>query len=95
MRWCKDKRWARLRATALRKSKQMCALCVRYGKRKDAKAVHHIYPRSEYPEYTYCAWNLIPLCRGCHNAMHTRHSDGLTMRGEKLKNATIPPTLRL
>lgn len=53
-----------------------------------AHTVHHIFPWEFYPEYTYENWNLISLCKDCHNKMHDRESHKLTEEGERLRRKT-------
>ena len=55
------------------------------GKNVPAVTVHHIFPRSEYPEYQWEEWNLISLSWSAHNMMHIRDTDKLTDRGELLR----------
>ena len=66
----RDKRWKRLRRAMLARAGWMCEECRRYGKREDAEAVHHVYPKNEYPEYQWTAWNLMCLSKTCHYAIH-------------------------
>lgn len=87
----KTARWVSLRKRILRRDKYLCQNCKRYGRRVEATTVHHIYPLSEYDEYKYCAWNLISLCSACHNKMHDRDSDRLTIEGMRLKEKTPRP----
>ena len=46
----------------------MCQLSKRYGINRPADMVHHVFPRDEFPEYTWADWNLISLT----NAMHVQ-----------------------
>lgn len=39
-----------------------CCLC---GQRPVDAA--HLLPKSEYPEHYIKEWNIVPLCRSCHN----------------------------
>lgn len=45
-------------------------------------------PLEFYPEYRTVGWNLISLCRECHNRMHDRDSHELTEEGNKLARET-------
>lgn len=81
----KDKRWIKLRGLALKRDKYLCQWSLRFGIRKDAHVVHHIYPVEIYPEYQWCLWNLISLADdSVHNKMHIRGSHELTPEGKKL-----------
>lgn len=67
----------------------MCQICKRYGKRVEAKHVHHVAPLELYPEHALASWNLISLCMGCHNRMHDRETHELTEEGQKLLQTTL------
>lgn len=77
-------KWIRLRQSILIRDKYMCQYCKRYGKTIQADHVHHVLPREFYPDYTYCPWNLISLCKECHNVMHYRTDRSLTDKGKEL-----------
>ena len=87
----KEKRWKVKRLHILRRDGYMCRECQRYGRRVDADTVHHIYPAEEYPEYVYSDWNLISLCKKCHDGMHDRITNTLTDKGKSLMQRTSPP----
>ena len=57
---------------------------LRNGRRVEADTVHHIFPADVYPQYKYCAWNLISLTFGNHEAMHNRIMGTLSSAGRKL-----------
>lgn len=84
-------RWRKKRIHILKRDGYICQHFKRYGKRIDADTAHHIYPVDEYPEYTWCDWNLISLSRKAHDMMHDRVTGKLTRLGEELKRKTIPP----
>ena len=84
-------RWRKLRKKILKRDKYMCQISKRYGKRVDAVTVHHIYPRSHYPQWQWCSWNLISVSKEVHNRLHDRLTDELTAEGEALKKRTPPP----
>lgn len=81
----KVKKWENKRERILRRDGYMCQECKRYGKRVSAEHVHHIFPVETYPEYQWEDWNLISLCKKCHNKMHDRDTHELSQEGEKLK----------
>ena len=81
-------RWIKLRERILRRDGYMCQISKRYGKRVQATLVHHIFPRSEYPEYEWEPWNLISVCVAAHNGLHDRESDALTEEGLRLQERT-------
>lgn len=81
----KTKKWLRLRAAILQRDEFECQLAKMRGRHEPAVTVHHIFPRSEYPEYQWAEWNLISLSFSAHNMMHVRDTDKLTERGELLR----------
>lgn len=81
-------RWKRLRRAILQRDGWKCQLALANGKNEPAVVVHHIFPRSEYPEFQYEPWNLISLSWAAHNMMHQRDTDKLTERGELLRKQT-------
>lgn len=87
-----NKRWQRLRSRALRRDLFRCQEAARYGRRKPAAVVHHIWPVEDYPEYAYCLWNLVSLSDEAHKAMHDRITRKLTPLGQRWKNRTPPPS---
>lgn len=84
----KTEKWRRLRAAVLARDKYQCQLSRRYGKNRPAEMVHHIFPRLEFPEYAYCAWNLISLSLEKHDTLHDRTSGALTAAGIDLLRRT-------
>lgn len=88
MDFYKDPKWIDKRKRILRRDGYTCQLSKRYGKLVQAEVVHHIFPRSEYPEYTFEDWNLISLTRARHDRLHDRNTDGLTEEGAELLRRT-------
>ena len=82
------KRWEDLRAFVLRRDRFLDQIQLRYGKRIEAKQVHHIFPREYFPEYTYCSWNLISLSQATHNTLHDRTGHKLSRKGWELLKRT-------
>ena len=85
------KRWESLRHWAFRRDGYRCRECARYGRRVEAERAHHVWPAEEYPEYAWCAWNLLSLCKGCHDKMHDRNTRELTALGLYWLRRTSPP----
>ena len=81
-----SKRWQRLRERVLKRDNYMCQYSKRYGRRKQANTVHHIFPVESFPEYQWCEWNLISLSAEAHNMMHNRDSHELTEEGLLLQH---------
>lgn len=81
-------RWLRLRAKVMRRDKYQCQYNARFGRIKEAEVVHHIYPRSAFPEYEYKAWNLVSLSKEAHNKMHDKTNDELSDAGAELLRRT-------
>lgn len=88
----KSRRWRRLRERVLRRDRYLCRESARYGRLVPADTVHHIWPAGLYPEYAWCAWNLVSLSAPAHNAMHRRGSEALTELGESWRRRTPPPS---
>lgn len=81
-------RWERIRASVLRRDGYMCQESKRYGKAVQANTVHHIFPREQYPQFTWCPWNLISLSSERHNGMHNREDGRLSEVGKDLLRRT-------
>ena len=77
-------RWKRLRAAVLRRDGYLCQWSKRFGKRVEADTVHHVFPREDFPEYEWAAWNLVALSGAVHDSMHVRGSRELTGTGKAL-----------
>lgn len=73
--------WKSLRERVLRRDKYLCRYCLRYGKRKEATHVHHIVPADTSELLRYKDFNLISLCRLCHEQMHLREEHKLSKKG--------------
>lgn len=71
-----SKPWKLLRIQALERDHYTCQKCLRKValglkiKANDATMVHHIKPRSLYPELELVLENLESLCDACHNEEH-------------------------
>ena len=85
-------RWLRLRERVLREAGYRCQYMKRYGKRVEARMVHHIWPAEDFPEYAWSRWNLIALSQEAHNMMHDRTTGKLTRIGDDLRRRTVPPS---
>lgn len=77
-----------MREAILRRDGYVCRESARYGKRRQADTVHHIFPRDLFPEYQWEPWNLISLAGDVHDAMHDRVTGELTDRGAELLRRT-------
>jgi len=84
----KTAKWKQLRSVVLRRDGYMCQISKRYGKQVLADTVHHVFPRNEFPEYQYQAWNLISIANDVHNRMHDRMTNALTDEGMELLRRT-------
>lgn len=65
-----DPRWKKKRSKILRRDGYQCRECRKYGRRREAKEVHHIKHVDEWPELAFFDENLVSLCHACHNKMH-------------------------
>lgn len=88
MDFYKEPKWIQMREHILRRDGYMCQVSKRYGKIREAEVVHHIFPRGEFPQYTYEEWNLISVTRSVHNLFHYRETDELTEEGAELLRRT-------
>ena len=86
-----DTKWKRIAERVKRRDVYKCQISARYGKSVPAEVVHHIYPVEDYPQYAYCPWNLISLCRAKHNELHDRNTNALTEKGVALMRRTKKP----
>lgn len=64
------RKWKRKQQAIMRRDGYMCQNCKRYGRKREAKVVHHIKHVDEYPELAYEDSNLVSLCVGCHDKAH-------------------------
>ena len=76
--------WRAVREQALIRDHYICQKCQRKAdmglifRPNAATMVHHLKPRSQYPELELCLDNLESLCDACHNEEHPE-------RGFKIK----------
>lgn len=82
----KDKRWLHKREVILKRDEYLCRECKKYGLSTEAQQVHHIYPCKEYPRYSMTNINLLSLCNTCHDTMHDRNNNTITVKGEHWQN---------
>lgn len=87
----KSKPWKHKRNIILRKANYLCEECKRYGKTEEATTVHHKIPLKENYSKRLENKNLIALCDNCHNQMHDRITNELTLKGKQLRERTYPP----
>lgn len=83
-----SQKWRHKRDMILRRDGYQCQLSKRYGKNVPAEIVHHIFPREEFPQYTWQPWNLISISAEWHNKLHNRETNELTDEGIKLLKRT-------
>jgi transposase len=55
------------RECCFKRDNYTCRSCGQYGGKLNA---HHIWPFQRFPEWKYKVWNLLTLCRRCHDAFH-------------------------
>ena len=77
-----------MRPAVLARDKYMDQMELRTGRRVPADTVHHIFPKEQYPQYRWCTWNMISLCRENHELMHNRINGELSSAGRKLLEET-------
>lgn len=74
-----SKVWRHKRKAILERDGHRCAFCG-----SDAVVVHHIFPLDDHPEFCFEDWNLISLCKSCHNRIEVG-SAYKGLRGDGLK----------
>ena len=62
--------WKKKRLNVLRRDEYLCQECKKYGRRVEAKVVHHIKELEDYPELRLTSSNLQSVCAQCHNKLH-------------------------
>lgn len=84
----KDSKWIQKRRKILRRDSYQCQECKRYGKNSEASHVHHVIPVAwcviHMKLYLFSNKNLLSLCKSCHDKMHDRTNDKLTVKGKQL-----------
>jgi transposase-like protein len=55
------------REACFERDQYTCRSCGQRGGRLNA---HHIWPFQRFPEWKYEVWNLVTLCKHCHDAFH-------------------------
>lgn len=83
-------KWKKKRKHILNIDGYLCRIDRRYGKKTEAKIVHHIYPAEDYPQYAWCDWNLISVSVANHNRLENRTTGELTELGRNLMRSTKP-----
>jgi len=58
----KKNNWRKFRKHVMKKYNDKCVLC---GSTENLE-VHHILPKSKYPQYEFYINNCVPLCKSCH-----------------------------
>jgi 5-methylcytosine-specific restriction endonuclease McrA len=73
----KTARWRKLRSLIIKRDNGCCQRClIKYGIiNTENLEVHHIKPRSEYPELMFEESNLITLCKTCNLQLGTNGLD--------------------
>lgn len=65
-----DRKWRKLSKEAKRRDKNECQHCKAKGLYAEAEQTHHIKELKDYPHLAYDLFNLISLCKKCHNIVH-------------------------
>jgi len=65
LRSCLDMKIAR--ENCFKRDAYTCRSCGQRGRRLNA---HHIWPFQRFPQWKYELWNLLTLCKTCHDAFH-------------------------
>lgn len=84
-----SKEWEQKRAKILRRDKYLDQYLLKQGVRVEAKLVHHILPKEDYPEYQLKDWNLISVSEQTHKQiLHEKFTGKLTKAGQLLAEET-------
>ena len=60
------RRWKEVRRLAIARDEHQCLKC----HHTKSLSVHHIHPKSLYPELRFTLSNLATLCLNCHKIIH-------------------------
>jgi 5-methylcytosine-specific restriction endonuclease McrA len=78
----RSSRWARLRASVLRRSPVCtCARCVADGRVRPTSVVHHRAPHGGDPARFFDVGNLVAMAASCHNALTATQGRGIQKLG--------------
>jgi len=83
----KTNAWKRLRIQALNRDHWLCRECLRQGRIRTAKEVHHIKPLEDFPELGLRLDNLESLCHDCHEATKDRSRKTVAVPGVRIIQA--------
>lgn len=89
--------WKAVRRQALERDHGVCQICLRAwragsGRRpRNATIVHHLKPRSQYPDLSLELDNLESVCAICHNQVHPEKGAG----ADKLRTAQPTRAVRI
>lgn len=98
MRLINCERWRRLRMRVL-SSHPTCVMCEREGYVRAATEVHHVVPVEtaftlrEKSALMYDPGNLMPLCHGCHYAIHFAMRKGTTRERQARLQKSVAETI--
>lgn len=81
-----SRQWREKRKCILARDGYQCQYFKRFGKAVEGNVVHHIFPRSQFPEYALANWNLITVSWAGHKALES--DEGLTEEGKALLRRT-------
>lgn len=74
-----SRKWKSKQRAIMRRDGYMCQACKRYGRKREARVVHHIKHVDTFPELAYTDSNLISLCIECHNREHPEKGKAAAM----------------
>lgn len=82
-------KWHKLRQKILKRDKYIDQVQKRYSLTpKEANIVHHIFPKSVYPEYALKEWNLTSVSDKTHKSLHSFNKEELSQKGFELLRQT-------
>lgn len=70
LKFYSTKEWKKTRLLVIERDMGLCQYCLKKGKGKEGRVVHHIKPYRLYPELGLDLDNLICICKDCHAEAH-------------------------
>lgn len=78
-----SKIWHRVRKQALARDNGLCLCCLNNGGTEYADLVHHIDTVEDNKDRMYDVYNLISVCRCCHDLIHDEYKESSESKKNK------------
>lgn len=79
-----DRTWRKTSKEAKKRDNNECQHCKAKGLHAAAEQTHHIKELKEYPHLAYDLFNLISLCKPCHNKVHGKGMNMIPKKDNKV-----------